>query len=388
MTLTETQFNIRRWLFFAVLITIVYYVGQFIINSGYNVYLAFFPPKQPVAEAKFGLLPKLKMYPLKIEGSPEYIIEIPQAEMPKFPDRVNIYKFQKLQARFGAEDKVKNLAKDFGFTSQFTKPSTSEYRWTDTNTGRTFTADSLTENFNLDIKFDNLLTISNNNPTILITDATQKIEQFVKSKNLLQPSDIATIRTTAIPTNLSPGKLRESRIYQDRAQLIKINVYRSLQESKIVQGQKDPEIIDYPIIGPNPKDSLINFYASGAKTPLDIPIANIVYWKVNNEEKSEYFVSSIDSVWDTVKQGNGIITYLKLDEMDYYDSPRILNLNRIEIRKIYMAYYENKEYAEYLQPIYVFEGRFTTNTTSTDPLSKNGDIIIYYPAVRGDYVSN
>ncbi len=387
MTLAETQFNLRKWIFFAVLFTIVYYVGQFVVSGGYKIYLAFFPPKQPEAEAKFGQLPRLKMYPLKIEGNPQYSLEIAQNEMPTFPDRVNVYKFQELQAKFGAEDKVKRLANDFGFVTQFTKPSTSEYRWTDTNTGRTFTADSLTENFTLDIKFDNLLTISNNNPTILVTDATQKVEQFVKSKSLLQPEDFSTIRTSAIPTNLSPGQLRESKIYKDRAQLIKINIYRSIKETKAIPGQKEPQTIDYPILGPNPKDSLIYFFAAGATKPLDIPIAKFVYWKVDQNEKSEYFVSSLSSVWDTVKQGNGIITYLKLNDMDYYDSPRVLNVNRIEIRKIYMAYYENKEYAPYLQPIYVFEGSFTTNTTSTDPISKSGDIIIYYPAVRGDYVS-
>lgn len=388
MTLAETQFNLRRWFVIFVVIVAFYYIGSAIFGGVYNVYLAFFPPKQPIAEARFGKLPKLKMYPLQIEGNPQYSIEIPQQEIPAFPDRLNVYRFVEPQPRFGSEDKIKDLAKSFGFTSEFTKPSTSEYKWTDINTGRTFLADSVNESFKLDIKFDNLLTISNNNPTILITDAVDKTEKFIRSKDLLLPADLETLSTTAIPTNLSPGKLRESKIYQDRAQLIKVNVFRKLKEVKKGSDPKKPEYNEYPILGPSPKDSLMNFFVSGASTPLDIPIGNFIYWKVDNDNKSEYSISPMNLVWDTVQQGNGIISYLKLDDGDYYDSPSKLDLNRIEIRKIYMAYYENREYAEYLQPIYVFEGRFTTNTTSTDPLSKNGDIIIYYPAVRGDYVSN
>ncbi|HAZ29270.1 TPA: hypothetical protein DCY43_00750, partial [candidate division WWE3 bacterium] len=57
-----------------------------------------------------------------------------------------------------------------------------------------------------------------------------------------------------------------------------------------------------------------------------------------------------------------------------------IRVDKILINKIYLAYYDSPKLQKYLQPIYVFEGNYTTVGSSA------GQITLYYPAISGDYV--
>jgi len=52
----------------------------------------------------------------------------------------------------------------------------------------------------------------------------------------------------------------------------------------------------------------------------------------------------------------------------------------IFINNIYLAYYDNSSFQQYLQPVYVLEGKYTTGGT------QGGNITIYYPAVTPEFI--
>jgi hypothetical protein len=66
-------------------------------------------------------------------------------------------------------------------------------------------------------------------------------------------------------------------------------------------------------------------------------------WPVSQENSATYPLKSGEEAFEELKNGGGAI---------------ILGGNQVEaaIRKVYLAYLDTKEYQDFLQPIFVFEG--------------------------------
>ena len=377
MTLAETQQNMKKWAAYLAVAIVVFYGGRFVLRSGYAVIRWIWPEKEEAPLAAFGILPKLNMTSIKIEGNPEYILELPNSKMPNFPDRQNVYKIPEPLPNFLAEQDMKNLAEEMQFSTSYVKVDDATFKWTDGNRARTLNANIVKRDFALETNPERLTTIANNNITISNLDAETKVIQFIKSNNLMAGIDAGNIFTTSVVSDIFIGKIRESRTTTDRSKLIKVNVYRN-----IVEGDNK-----FPVLGRNPRDSMASFYVTNAEEPENFPIINYIYWPINYDDsgKSEYSLSPITAVWQTIQQGNGVISYLRTENSDYYDPLQAVKVSKIEIRDVYMAYYEQREYAQYLQPIYVFEGVITT-ASEPGKLSETGSIVIYYPAVSGEQV--
>ena len=377
MTLAETQQNMKKWAAYLAVAIIVFYGGRFVLRGGYSVIKMIWPDKPDAPIAGFGILPKLNLTSIKIEGNPEYILELPNSKMPNFPDRQNVYEISEPLPNFLAEQDMKNLAEEMQFSSSYVKVDDATFKWTDGNRARTLNANIVKRDFALETNSERLTTIANNNTTISNLDAETKVIQFIKSNNLMAGIDAGNIFTTSVVSDIFIGKIRESRTTTDRSKLIKVNVYRN-----IVEGDNK-----FPVLGRNPRDSMVSFYVTNAEEPENFPIINYIYWPVNygDSGKSEYSLSPITAVWQTIQQGNGVISYLRTENSDYYDPLQAVKVSKVEIRDVYMAYYEQREYSPFLQPIYVFEGVITT-APEAGKISETGSIVIYYPAVSGEHV--
>lgn len=384
MSLADTQSNIKKYIFIAVVITGLYYIGKFTFVQGAGLYGKLFPKAEVAPESKFGVLPKLKMTSLPIEGTPTYVIETTDAKLPTFPDRIKVYPLIEPQPSLLKKDKITKLAKDLGFVENFAQLSSSDYKWIDGANRRTMLANIVTENFELATTFDKLSSAISSVATIKQEDATEMVSQFIKAQVLVDPADTDNLTYETIPTLISFGKLRETSLDPRNAKLIKVNVYRNIPRMVVNKNQLVQDGT-YKIVGPNPKDSNINFYATNEGKTFKFPIINFNYWSADLENGSEYYLSPIEQVWGAVQQNKGVIAYAKLYNDDYYELPKAHEMENIQILNISLGYFESKELEPYLQPIYIFEGKFQTKAKPGE-LAKEGDIIIYYPAVRGDFV--
>jgi hypothetical protein len=386
--LAETQIHFRRILIIIFVASIAFYSFRGIIRQSIKLYNYLLPTKTIDPEAKFGFVPQLKMNTIKIAGKPEYVIDTPNGQLPTFPDRLLVYPIPEPKATLLSEQAVKSLAVDLKFGADFTKNNVSEFRWNDGNNNRTFAVDAISQNFQLNTSIDKLTAIASAAFSITDADAKQVVTNFIKSKSLMQQSDLENMRLVTIPSITTLGKIRESKIDIDRAKMMKVDVFRDIVTVKADAAKKIPET-RFKILGPNPKNSLISFYTLNSTSDENLfryPIINFNYWKVDYANGSPYYLAPIENVWQTIRAGNGVTTYLRIDGEDYYESfKQDLDIKRVEIKNIYLAYYESREYQKYLQPIYVFEGKIQLNST-TNTASPIGDIIMYYPAVRGDFV--
>ncbi len=377
MTLAETQAFIKKMVVFSVGLTIMFYVGKFTIDLSIGVFRSFFPERAPSPSAKFGILPRLKMNSVKIDGNPTYSIGTVDQTFPSFPDRANVYKYVDPGPIFMAEDRVKRLATKFGFKQDaYVKSGNSDYKWSDGNKLKVYDANVVNKTFKVNTNMSKLSELANNSPILLKSDATTTVSNFLKAEGLISASDQPNLYFQPILSSITLGRLREEKIATDRAKIIKVNVFRN------VIGQKGKNI---PVLSNDPDSSIVSFYVTNQKSPDNFPIINFSYWEVDYEQKSEYFLASISSVWEAISQNKGIITSVRLSDSDYYDTYKPIKAKSIEIRNVYVAYYESQELSKYLQPIYVFEGEVKTEP-EPNQLSKSGKIVIYYPAIRGDYV--
>jgi hypothetical protein len=328
------------------------------------------------------------MASIKIQNTPLYMLDTQTGSLPIFQDRMNVYVIEVPRPNLLSEQTVKSLATDLKFGENFVKNGVSKLRWTDGTNSRNLTADIVSRNFQLVTSTEKLTTVINNSLSIRNTDAEEEALKFIQSKNLMNTVDATTghIYTVTTPSMIVLGRLRESKVNPQSAKLMKVDVYRDVFEQEPDE-DKGIEAIKYKILGPNPRNGLINFYTSNSTGPFKYPMINYTYWDVSYDNKSEYPLTPINTIWSTVSQNKGVVTYLRTENEDYFEAFKTdLNVERIEIKDIYLAYYESLDYQPYLQPIYVFEGTFST-VPKQGQLPERGEIVIYYPAVRGDMVS-
>ena len=373
--LTETQVQFRRTLVIIVIMAFGFYTGRFILFRAYAFYLYMFPTEAPAPASAFGTLPALKMPSTKLAGNPQYVLDTREGMLPNFPDRLYVYKVKDPVTNLLSEQTIKNLATDLTFSTNFIKNGASKLKWIDGTNDRTFTADIITKNFQLTTGIEKLTTVVNQSLSIRNVDAEESTLEFIKSKSLMNPNDSQTMYTVTTPSMVVLGRLRASKLDPQMSKLMKVDVFREIVVIPENTETKQPEI-RAKVLGPNPKNSLINFYVTNAAKPFQNPIINYTYWDTDYATASEYYLTPVNSIWALVSQNNGIISYVRTENEDYFEPFKSnLNVERVEIKDVYMAYYEAFDYQPYLQPIYVFEGTFVTKPES-GRLPENGEIVI------------
>mgnify|MGYP006865016155 CR=1 FL=1 len=382
MNLAETQNSVKKGILFTISAIFIFYLGKFAINQTYGLYLKINPPKIPEPAAAFGPLPQLKMTNVQIKGIPEYVLETVDGKLPRFSDRAYVYQVNQPQGTLLSEQRMKQLAQDLNFTSSFTKTSPSEFRWVDGVNSRTLNANVITKNFSLQTNTNKLGSVVSSVGSINNNDAQDMVMGFLKAKGLINQQDIETLSFRSVPSQVVIGQLKEVSKINPITKVMNVNVYRSIVEK--ISPEKENR---YPVLGPNPRKSLIKFLVTNEGKVFRFPNIDFTYWDVNYNTKSDYYISPIQNVWATIVRGQGINTYIKPDNGDYYGEFSTLEIEKINIREIYVAYYEQEELAQYLQPIYVFEGQFITKPLPGQ-ISQTGEIVIYFPAIRGDFVKS
>ena len=116
-------------------------------------------------------------------------------------------------------------------------------------------------------------------------------------------------------------------------------------------------------------------------SPLDTPYLDVNYKTFNSTTKATYPIISVAEAWDAISTNKGIISSAIPTGAALLGAPTTVNIEKVLIDTIELAYYEPNEWVEYLQPIYVFSGKYITRG------SEGGSVSIYYPAIKGEYIN-
>ena len=114
-------------------------------------------------------------------------------------------------------------------------------------------------------------------------------------------------------------------------------------------------------------------------TPFNYPVAEVYHWDLTSENDASYPIITVKEAWKNILAGKGIISSVRPRNFNPFEEISTPTIGRILVNKIYLAYYETPDFQKFLQPIYVFEGKYTNDRDD------GGDIVLYYPALTAEF---
>lgn len=370
MNLTNISNIIKKFGKYLLIFFVSYYLIILVIAPGSaSLIKAIFSKKEP-ANISFGLLDPLEFVEKPIgQNTPEYVLNTKDGRLPtNFPDKMIVYKFKPQQYSYLAGKNAIADANTLGFTEKdlISDLKGDIYKWRNSSTGSLLTIEIETRKLELSTNL-NGRNIDFSPGSINQQTAIEAAKALFTSIFRFEDS-LYTEGTQAVKLGSYLGnKLYETTDIRE-AQVALVDFYRSINS--------------YQILGPDPSKGLLRCIVrdkSQGKYPMNHPMIEAYYWEIVTPSNATYPIISPKEAWDAVKGGRGVITMVTPKEANPFDTNTPVNIERILIDNIFLAYYETPNYQKYMQPIYVFSGTYTARGAS------GGDIAIYFPAVAGQY---
>lgn len=324
-------------------------VGRVLLNAFVAYWKATHPPPPPPPTVGFGVLPGLQFPPQSEEDKPaSYVLETPYG-IREITDRAKVFLITKSTANLLADDRVKQIASNYGFifapeliddqTYRFTKNAPLDMSFEISSVDFTF---SMASNF---LSRPDLLTTSGRLPEEF--EAIDRVRKFAGSANLLE-QDIATGSAQVTFLRSIGGELKTAFSLSD-ANFLQIDLNRSPIDQK------------YQVYTSDPQRGIISAKLSAAFTGNNsIVEMDYNYRRVDYLNFETYPLRTAKSAWNLVQSGGAFV----INEQ---------NLEEAVVRELELAYYDSFAEQKYLQPIYVFKG--------------DGGFVAMVPAIDPNYLS-
>jgi hypothetical protein len=350
----------------------IYYISIFVLIPQARSAVARLTPQRDPANVLYGNLAALEFVDKPLLNTDRtYVLNTKNGKLPSFPHKLPVYKFKPYGFSYEAGKNARRDAQTLGFTDEelVTDLKGNNYRWKNSLTGST-----------LDIQIDTRVLSAT-------TPLSGKANFFSKSK--------VTKETASNQAKTLFGSLNRfsDQLYKNGTQVVKLGkfdgqqVVEATNQSEATLARVDffRNVMEYPVFGPDPKKGLLHTILrknDPLNPTLNYPIVEAYYWEVEGPSNATYPLVPVSQVWDEVKKGNGVVANVTPKDANPFEEYRPVRVDRIFINNIYVAYYETPKFQEHLQPIYVFEGNYTSSAGGA------GDITVYYPAVDGQYVKS
>lgn len=234
-------------------------------------------------------------------------------------------------SNFLSFERAKKLATNLGFNGEASEISSRLFVWTDTNLPyRTIQADIISGNFILkyDYKSDLGIALEKDLPTK--DRALSEITSFFDMIGV-SSSEILTGDLKVTFLKLTGNQLTQTTSLSE-ADFVRLDIFR-------------PNLDQMPIYSFDPTESLVYFIFSGSKNQNKRFIeVGYTYNPISFDNYATYPIRSSEDAYKDLTSGNGYVA--RIGE----------NSKKVNILKIYLAYFEPSEPQTYLQPVYVFEG--------------------------------
>ncbi len=373
MTLTEASKLAKKWALFIVVIVVLYYVFLLILVPGAKMIAAAILPDKDPPNPVFGALPALEFIvkPTKTEFKPKYILDTQDGKLPgDLPKKAKVYPVKKIVPSFEKGKNAINTANELGYSNDDLVTSLKEpvYKWKK-------------------VSSDGVLEIDTNDEGIsLYTPLSGRSEFFPRG-------GLTTERAKEYAkTMLSKINRFEDQLYLEGEQKITLGQFsgvvlketKSVGDAQIARVDFFRSIDGYPILGPDPKVGMLYTFLrkpSAEDIHYNFPIMRTYITQIDQKTEATYPLVNIADAWNFIKENKGVVVSILPENISLLVPYTPVNVEEVYINNIYLAYYETYTHQDYLQPVYVFEGKYTTAGT------QGGSISFYYPAVTPEYIT-
>ncbi len=364
MSLSETSELIRKFARWSVLAIIGLILLRILWSGGLYVWEAVKPNPPPKPTVPFGQLPKISLPPSLVNlYNVNLSLETVSGRFPKLPPILPVYVVPQPQPNILNTDNAKKVAASFGFKNEPQIVSKTDYRWQDPSLPyEKFRIDPISGNFEYHYDFQA-------NSSVLETSSANKLtlldleSAVIQAKNFLSqrvslPKDLQEASVSAKYVSISKNLEKEVNSPSE-ANAIRLEFFRSkLQYS----GQ------EYPIVTPNPEAALVRALISMGEKRKILSV-NYTYWPIESAETNTYPIRTPEQAWNDLLNNQGVVVQVQ--------NPNIISAT---IQNISLAYFDDGNLQNYLQPIYVFSGQGFTQDNRVSSFT------IYLPAVTSEYI--
>lgn len=322
MTLTQTAIFTKR----AILIFGISLVLVILSYSGYQIWssykIANLPPVEEKPDLKFGVLPPPNFPPSPSPSNLSYTIDTTTGDFPKFDKILRVYFIPKAATTFLSSDRALQLAERFNIKTPPEIVSETIYRFSESNKSLTVNLD--TGNF-------------------IYTNATTSAELSLKADDTM----IANFKNLLNNLGLFKEEFSNgpAKLFHQNEQISQISIWpKALDNIPIVTTDFNKALVSTTLL-------------HSAEKIDDILSLDYTFWPIDTQTFATYPSKTAAAAFEELKAGGGLII-LKPTQP------------QVSITKVYLAYFESKEYLPYLHPVFVFEGP---------------DFMAYVPAIANQY---
>jgi hypothetical protein len=371
MNLTSVSAFIRKFSKYLLIFIIAYYSWILVIFPGSKgLFKAIFVKKIP-PNTVYGLLDPLDFIEKPIgQTKPTYVLNTKDGKLPTtVPEKMDVYAFKPQQYSYLAGKNAIAEAVTLGFADKdlISDLKGDTYVWRNSLTGSILTLQIETRVLNLDTNLSGRnidFTPGSINTDTAIEFAKKIFTSIGRLDDPLYQQGAQSVRLGSFLGN----KLYETTDTRE-AQVALVDFYRTVN--------------GFVILGPDPSKGLLRAIVrepSNEAYPMNNPFIEAYYWELETPAKASYPIISVKEAWDAVKNARGVITRVVPRGANPFDSYIPVEVQKILIDNIFLAYYETPKYQKYLQPVYVFSGTYSTTGTN------GGDITVYFPAITGQQI--
>jgi len=372
VTLTEASKTTKKGLVLFGVIAVIYYIFLLLFFPGARaLFNALFPEKDP-PNTIFGMLPPLEFVEKNTKGEfePNFKLDTSDGKLPKdIPKKMTIYELRKKIPSFEKGKNAVNTARELGYNDDdlITNLKEPVYKWR-----------KLTSNGLLEIDTNNrhitLETSLNGKASFFPRGTLTKERSVGYAKNVLKKInrfyDVLYQEgyQTTVLGQFAGITMRETK-HESAAQIARVDFFRSIN--------------GIPILGPDPHVGMMYlFLRKPQKDNLhyNVPIMSSYTSEIIYESEATYPLIDVADAWNFVKQNKGVVVSVLPDSSSKLVSYTPVLVEQVFINIVYPAYYDSTSSQPYLQPVYVFEGKYTTAGT------QGGTISFYYPAISPEYI--
>lgn len=343
MTLTDTAFYTRSAIKYGTLLIIFLIIGRIFWSFGYSIYLRVFPPPPPAPTVIFGRLPTLS-FPQKEASTLSFVLQTPTGELPALPVQSNVYLMPQTTVSFLALEESVQIARQLGFTGTPVELSQTIYRFEKPNTPATLEMNIVNKSFSLNYRLGETPTLLSTRPRST-EEALSAVRSYLSQASLLTP-DLSEGTHSFEFQKVQPPSLTSVLSLSD-ANFIRVNLFRKKYD-------------ELPVLTPYKNSGNVWFLVSGSTNrDTQIVAGEYHYFPVDETRKSTYPLKSASVAFDELKAGKA-----------YSVTTPAGALEKVVVRRVYLAYYDSGRPQGFMQPVVVFEG---------------DDYLGYVPAVTNEY---
>lgn len=379
MILNEAANFTKRALAYLVLFIVLYMLGEYLIRGSNFIYDRFFPKPVNPPTISFGKIDIVDIQTLPIDlSSVEYRKELPISGFPNFPEGVRVYEITQPRISVAKEEKFKQIAEDLQFSGSPIKVSDTERLWKDIVNRREFRSNIFYETFNQQTNSNYLeeQTITGSTPSK--AKAVDSVKEYFGTTQVFN-EDLQLAEYYVEGVEIIEG-VRKQTLIPQKEQLKFVNVvpkktlYVTLSEPNR-KGERTETPNYAKVMFSNPVISNINLFVALIGNKETVTDSYYNYYSTTGNYGT-YPIITPETAYSLLVQNKASLVFIREDGADYFaPSNSVSNIETIDIRSMELAYYMPTAIVDYLQPIYVFSGKYTT----TD--RKVGDVVFYLPAI-------